>query len=59
LVTAAGHRQHRIEAQTGWGGRKFVRDTRNSRVVTIEADIPAPPTRYPTTSANPHHEVAA
>jgi hypothetical protein len=31
LVTAAGHDQHRVEAQTDWGGEKFVRDTRSNR----------------------------
>jgi hypothetical protein len=27
-VTGAGHHLHHIEAQTGWGIKKFVRDTR-------------------------------
>ncbi len=38
LVIGAGHCQHRIEAQTGWGIEKFVRDTRCYRIVTIKAD---------------------
>jgi hypothetical protein len=38
LVTGAGHYQHRIEAQTGWGIERFVRDTRSYRIVKIEAD---------------------
>jgi hypothetical protein len=36
-VTAAGHR-HRIEAQTGWNIKKFVRDARSNRIVKTEAD---------------------
>ena len=38
LVTGAGHYQHHIEAQTGWGIKKFVRNTRSYRIVKIEAD---------------------
>src|SRR5258705_2246993 len=38
LVTGSGHRRHRIEAQTGWGIEKFVRDTRSWRIVKIEVD---------------------
>jgi len=52
LVTAAGHDQHRIEAQTGWVIKKFVRDTRSYRIVKSRpTSKPAPPpTRYPRTS---------
>ena len=38
LVTGAGHYQHGIEAQTGWGIEKFVRTTRCYRIVKIKAD---------------------
>jgi hypothetical protein len=38
LVIGAGHYRHRIEAQTGWGIEKFVRNTRSYRIVRIEAD---------------------
>jgi len=37
LVTGAGPYQHRIEARTGWGIEKFVRDTRSYRIVKFEA----------------------
>ena len=37
-VTGAGHHQHDIEAQTGWGIKKFVRTTRCYRIVKIRAD---------------------
>jgi hypothetical protein len=42
LVTGAGHYRHRVEAQTGWGIEKFVRDTRSNRIVKIEADNQTP-----------------
>jgi hypothetical protein len=39
LATGSGHDQHQIKAQTVWGIKKFVRETRGNRTVTIEADI--------------------
>ena len=58
LVTGAGHYRHGIEAQTGWGIKKFVRDTRSYRIVKSRPTTkPAPPpTRYPTTSERPHQD---
>ena len=37
-ATGAGHHQHGIDAQTGWGIKKFIRTTRCCRIVKIKAD---------------------
>ena len=55
LVTGAGHHQHCIEAQTGWGSQKFVRTTGCYRIGKIKADNQTRTTaqaRYPTTLQN-------
>jgi hypothetical protein len=54
LVPGAGHFQHRVKAQIGWGIEKFVRTTRSHYpasycVADINVDNP-PPARYPTFS---------
>jgi hypothetical protein len=46
-VTAAGHYQHYVEAQTGWGIEKFIRDAQRprrdkSRPTTTPAAGPLP-----------------
>ena len=55
MVTRAGHHQHGIEAQPGWGSQKFVRTTGCYRIAKIKADNPtrtAAAGRYPTTLRN-------